>query len=263
MDSLSQEVYIIVIGCAFFLLVAIGIIFLVLVYQKRQLRFLMDKQELENQYSEELLKTRIETQEQTLNTISREIHDNIGQLLNSSKTLLVAHQRKTNNYGAELANAEEQLGQAIQELRALSRSLSGEWLEQFNFIENLNTEAARINASDRAVVKVELPPTLLMPKERQLILYRMVQEAFQNSLKHSGGNAIHIIAHQNDMHVAVSITDNGKGFNANENHTQGFGMHSIIQRARLMGGTAKWISDNTGTRVYIEVPINSNGSYEH
>ncbi|HCZ34886.1 MAG TPA: hypothetical protein DHV26_03065 [Cytophagales bacterium] len=257
MDSLSQEVYIIVIGCAFFLLVATGIIFLVLIYQKRQLRFLMDKQELENRYSEELLKTRIETQEQTLNTISREIHDNIGQLLNSSKTLLVAHQRKTNSSGAELTNAEEQLGHAIQELRALSRSLSGEWLERFNFYENLNTETARINAVNGVKVKLNLPASIPMVKERQLVLYRMVQEAFQNSLKHSGGNVIHITARQNDSHIAISIADNGKGFNTAD-HTQGFGMNSITQRAKLMGGTARWVSDNTGTGVHIEVPLTTN-----
>lgn len=257
MDSLSQEVYIIVIGCAFFLLVATGIIFLVLIYQKRQLRFLMDKQELESRYSEELLKTRIETQEQTLNTISREIHDNIGQLLNSSKTLLAAHQRKVNNTGPEFQNAEAQLSQAIHELRALSRSLNGEWLERFNFYENLNTETARINAVDGVQVKLNLPTSIPMVKERQLVLYRMVQEAFQNSLKHSGGNVIHITARQNDSHIAISITDNGKGFNTAD-HIQGFGMNSITQRAQLMGGTAHWVSDNTGTGVYIEVPLTTN-----
>jgi signal transduction histidine kinase len=254
MDSLSQEVYIIVIGCAFFLMVATGIIFLVLIYQKRQLRFLMDKQELESRYSEELLKTRIETQEQTLNTISREIHDNIGQLLNSSKALLAAHQRKVNNAGPEFQNAEAQLSQAIHELRALSRSLNGEWLERFNFYENLNTETARINAVDGVQVKLDLPTSISMVKERQLVLYRMVQEAFQNSLKHSGGNVIHITARQNDLHIAISIADNGKGFNTAD-HIQGFGMNSITQRAKLMGGTARWVSDNTGTGVHIEVPL--------
>lgn len=255
MESLSQEVYIIVIGCAFFLVVATGIIFLVLIYQKRQLRFLMDKQELESRYSQELLKIRIETQEQTLNTLSREIHDNIGQLLNSSKTLLAAHQRKVNNTAPEIQSAEQQLSRAIHELRALSRSLNGEWLERFNFYENLNTETARINAVDGVQIKLDLPAVIPMLPERQLILYRMVQEALQNALKHSGGNLIQITAHQNDSHLAIKIADNGKGFDAAENHTQGFGMNSITQRARLMGGTAHWVSDNTGTEVHVEVPL--------
>jgi signal transduction histidine kinase len=260
MDSLSQEVYIIVIGCAFFLLVATGIIFLVLIYQKRQLRFLMDKQELESRYSEELLKTRIEVQEQTLNTISREIHDNIGQLLNSSKTLLAAHQRKVNQTGIEFQHAEEQLGRAIQELRALSRALNSEWLEGFNFYENLSAEAARINATDHVHVKLDLPVSLPMHKERQLLLYRMVQEAFQNSLKHSGGNLIHITTRQNDSHICISVVDNGKGFNANDNTNSGFGMNSITQRARLMGGAVRWVSDNAGTGVHIEVPLTTSSS---
>jgi signal transduction histidine kinase len=259
MDSLSQEVFIIVIGCAFFLLVATGIIFLVLIYQKRQLRFLIDKQEMESRYAEELLKTRIETQEQTLSTVSREIHDNIGQLLNSSKVLFAAHQRKVNQVGIEFQNAEEQLGRAIHELRALSRALSSEWLERFNLQENLQIEAARINAIDGVQVKVDMPVAIAMLKERQLVLYRMVQEAFQNSLKHSGGNSIHITALQHDSHITVSIIDNGKGFHENET-TPGFGMNSIRQRARLMGGTTRWISNNTGTEVHIEVPLTTSSS---
>ena len=212
MDSLSQEVYVIVIGCAFFLLVAIGIIFLVLIYQKRQLRYILEKRQLQNQYTEELLKTRLETQEQTLNMVSKEIHDNIGQLLNSSKILIGVAQRRLNTTEETLQIANETLGHAIQELRTLSKSLSKDWLEQFDLIQNLDTEVARINAADGIRLSVTHPPTLTMPKERQLVLFRIVQESFQNALKHSEAGNIHIVIEQREGQLHAIITDDGKGF---------------------------------------------------
>jgi signal transduction histidine kinase len=255
MDSLSQEVYVIVIGCAFFLLVAIGIIFLVLIYQKRQMKYILEKRQLQNQYTEELLKTRIETQEHTLNTLSKEIHDNIGQLLNSSKILIGVAQRRLAAPEETLQTANETLGQAIQELRTLSKSISKDWLEQFDLIQNLQTEAARINAANGIRVYVTHSPTLTMPKERQLILFRMVQESFQNALKHSGARTIHIQIDQTDDYLIVTITDDGTGFDHNAAH-QGFGITNIKLRTTLLGGNVQWKSARPGTQIRIQVPIN-------
>jgi signal transduction histidine kinase len=255
MDSLSQEVYVIVIGCAFFLLVAIGIIFLVLIYQKRQLRYILEKRQLQNQYTEELLKTRLETQEQTLNMISKEIHDNIGQLLNSSKILIGVAQRRLNTTEETLQIANETLGHAIQELRALSKSLSKDWLEQFDLIQNLDAEVARINAADGIRLSVTHPPTLTMPKERQLVLFRIVQESFQNALKHSEARNIHIVIEQRAGQLQASITDDGKGLDPDPSRP-GFGITNIKMRTALMGGTVQWKPAQPGTEVLIQIPIN-------
>jgi signal transduction histidine kinase len=251
MKSLSQEVTLIVIGCGFFLLVAIGIIILILIYQKKQLRFIYEKKELQGQYTEELLKTRLETQEQTLNMLSKEIHDNIGQLLNSAKMLVGVAQRKLTTPEETLHTANETLGQAIQELRTLSKSLSSEWLEQFNFIENINAEAARINASHSITMTVQHPPQLIMAKDRQLVLFRIVQEAFQNSLKHGEATHIRIYAEQQNGQLIVRVEDDGKGFDLTK---EGFGITNIKHRATLLGGTAMWKSLAPGTQVCLEIP---------
>jgi len=254
MDSLSQEVYVIVIGCTFFLLVAIGIIFLVLIYQKRQLRYMLEKRQLQNQYTEELLKTRLETQEQTLNTLSKEIHDNIGQLLNSSKVLISVAQRRIATPEETLQTANETLEQAIQELRALSKSLSKDWLEQFDFIENLNREAARINAADGIRLSVASSTHLTMSKERQLVLFRIVQESFQNALKHSKASNIQITIEQPNGQIEVRIADNGKGFDDSDPAREGFGITNIKLRTALMGGTVQWKPLQPGTEVKIQLP---------
>lgn len=253
--DISQEVTLIAIACAFFLLVAIGIIILILIYQKKQLRYNYEKKELQNQYTEELLKTRLESQEQTLDTISKEIHDNIGQLLNSAKMLIGVAQRKLPTPEETLQTANDTLGQAIEELRTLSKSLNKEWLEQFSFIENLQAEAARINASLRISMQVEVPHELALPRDRQLVLYRMVQEAFQNSLKHGEATRIRIEAKQQNGSLHVQVEDDGKGFNAADSTLAGFGITNIKHRVALLGGTVKWNSLNPGTLVLFQIPL--------
>lgn len=248
----TQEIYIIVIASVFLLLVAVGIISLLLVYQKRQLRYQFEKQQLQNQYSEELLKTRIETQEHTLNTVSREIHDNIGQLLNSSKMLIGVAQRAPQP--DTLQTAADTLALAIQELRSLSKSLNNEWLEQFSFTENLEAEMKRINASNKIRMTVEQVP-LTMPKDRQLVLYRIVQETFQNALKHGEPSHIHITLRMVNGHLHINITDDGKGFDLQDPSRQGFGITNIKLRTALLGGTVQWKAGHPGTVVLIQIPI--------
>jgi len=256
MSSLSQELLIISIASAFFLLVAVGIIILILVYQKKQLRYILEKAELQNQFQQELLKTRLEAQEDTLNWLGKELHDNLGQLLNSSKVLVGVAQR-TSDTGDTLTMVSDTLSQAITEVRNLSKSLSHEWLEQFSFIENLKAESARINATREIVMTVEHPENIALPRDRQLILFRMVQEAFQNSLKHGQASRIRVAADHDEKLLRVVIEDDGKGFDTLDKNKSGFGMNSIKHRASLLGGTAQWSSGAQGTTVQILLPQNA------
>jgi two-component system, NarL family, sensor kinase len=252
--DISQEVTLIVIGSFFFLLVAIGIIILVLVYQKKQLRFIYEKRQLKNQFQEELLKSRLEAQEETLTNLSREIHDNIGQLVSSAKMLVGVASRKLPDVGDTLHQADQSLSQAMNELRAISKSLSTEWLEQFNFYENLQNEAGRVSTSGEITIHVSHEGAIALSKERQLILFRMVQESIQNAIKHSRASNIYIKANPKEDNLVISIEDNGDGFDVNDSNKQGIGMNNIKHRAALIGGEVQWRSDNKGTKVSIIIP---------
>ncbi len=255
MDNLSQEIIIVVIGAAFFLLVAVGIIILLLIYQKKQLQYILEKQELKNQFQRELLKTRIEAQEETLNHVGRELHDNVGQLMSSSKLLVNVANRELPAPLETLQLADETICKAIQELRALSKSLNKEWLEKFNFIDNLIAEANRINASKEFVMTLVHPDEVNMGREKQLILFRVVQEAFQNSIKHGKAQHIKIEVKQNETAIDIAVEDNGKGFDATDTLLHGVGMTNIKNRATMMGGTVKWKSGGAGTLVAIQIPL--------
>lgn len=254
MDILSQEITIILVGSAFFLLVAIGIIVLLLIYQKRQLQFILEKQELSNQFQKELLTTRLEAQEETLNQLSRELHDNVGQLLSSAKLLVGVARRALTTPMEELELAEETVSKAITELRSMSKSLNKDWLEKFNFIENLNAEADRINATKEFEMIIHQPESIHLSSEHQLVLFRIVQEAFQNSLKHGKANQIKIVVAQSERQVDVVIEDNGKGFNVMDTSLPGVGMINIKNRALMLGGSAQWQSSGSGTSVTVRIP---------
>ncbi len=257
MDILSQEITIIVVGSAFLLLVAVGMIVLFLVYQKRQLKLLLEKKELSNQFQRELLKTRLEAQEETLNQLGEDLHDNIGQLLSSSKFLIGVAER-SDTPSATLQMADDTISKAIRELRAMSKALNTEWLEKFSLIENLQTETDRISASRELAVTLQHPPSIDMPVDRQMMLFRIVQEALQNSIKHGKASHVSIMAEQQEKDLHVSIADNGKGFDVNDASIHGVGVTNIKHRAKLMGGTALWKSDREGTSVIIQLPLYAN-----
>lgn len=243
---------------SFFLLVAVGIIVLFLVYQKKQLRYLLEKKELSNQFQRELLKTRLEAQEETMSKLSTELHDNIGQLLSSSKFLIGVASRASHSLPENLQMAEETISKAIQEVRALSKSLSTEWLEKFSLLENLQAESDRIRISKVLQVTMKHPDTIDMPTDRQMILFRIVQEALQNAIKHGQASNISIEVTQAEDQLRVSVDDDGKGFDIDNSSLHGVGINNIRHRAKLLGGTANWNSTGHGTSVSIQLPTHGN-----
>jgi signal transduction histidine kinase len=256
MDSLSQEITIIVIASAFFLMVAIGIIIIILIHQKKQLRYIYEKQELQNQFQKELLKTRLEVHDETLDKLSKELHDNIGQLMSTAKVLIGTARRTLPDSLETLQLAGDTVSTAIGEIRALSKSLNTDWLEKFDFFENLRTEAARINASKEYTMSIFHPERIDMVIDQQLMLFRIVQEAFQNSLKHGKADHINIKVEQNERdHLSVIIEDDGNGFDVHDITRHGLGMTNIKNRAAIMGGTAVWKSGEKGTSVLIKLPL--------
>lgn len=254
MDNLRQEIVIILIASAFFLLVAVGIIILILFYQKKQLLNRLENINLQNQFQQELMKTRLEARDETLDKMSKELHDNVGQLLSSSLVLINVAKRSSEPQES-LQMAGEGLSKAIQELRALSKSLNSEWLEKFDLFENLRAEAARLNASREFTMTVSHPDAIPLSADRQLMVFRIVQEAVQNALKHGQADHINVLAEKSDTHLNVAIEDDGTGFDVNDSHQQGLGMTNIRNRATVLGGKATWKSDEKGTSVLIQLPL--------
>jgi len=243
-------------GAAIFSILVFFIIIFLVLYQKRYYRYIRETQDLQNSFQREILKTQLETQEETFYQIGEEIHDNIGQLLSSTKLLLGITERSLQNVPDPLRTAQETLGKAIAELRSLSKSLNKEWLHQFNLIQNLETEIERISTAN--VIKVELQTNIkLLPlaPESQVMLFRIIQEAMHNSIKHANAKTIFIRIEMNGL-INVSIVDDGSGFQQTKKEMNGVGIINMKHRTNLLGGTIEWSpGEKNGTKVLIKLPF--------
>lgn len=252
----NNSTTVIVITCIFFV-AAFFMLFYIMLFIERKKRFIDEKQTMEQAFQQQLLQSQIETQEETFSALGKELHDNIGQLLNSTKLLIGITQRTLKDYPDTLTTADETLGTAIQELRSLSKSMNKEWLQQFNLVENLETEVKRINAADGMELHFRYEGNLPFKSDEQIILFRIVQEALQNAIKHANAKHVYIELSENvDAKLfIVSVRDDGQGLRRDNMPTTGLGMINMQHRVKLLGGVVEWNSSADGTTVKIQLPI--------
>jgi signal transduction histidine kinase len=258
----SEEIRLTIIGVTFLLLFfGLTIIFLIFIFSKKNQLYQKEKEILRSNFELTISQSRLETQEETMSLLSKELHDNIGQLLNSTKLLIGVTQRSLEISPETLNIAEETVGKAIQEIRSLSKSMNKQWLEQFSLLENLQAEIIRINAAGIMHIKLSHSGTLILEADKQIILFRIVQETLQNAIKHARANSIDINIVNTPGNLIITVTDNGVGMDAEA--AKGMGILNIKHRAGLLGGEAVWNTEpKEGTTVSISIPIKEL-NYEH
>lgn len=258
MDRLSQEVSIIVISSAFFLLVAVGIILLVLVYQKKQNQYLQDRAAMKAAFEKELLEAQLDVQELTLKNIAQEIHDNIGQTLSLAKlNLNTITPEKQALIPEKIANAKELVGKAILDLRTLSKTLHTEAVLAIGLKEAIEMELRLVQKAGALQTQLSTSGTATgIDPKKELILFRAVQEALNNAIKHSGAGRIEVHLHYTPELLQVCIKDNGKGFAPlAPGSSHGSGLRNMDNRARLIGGNFQVESGQSGTEIRLNLPI--------
>jgi two-component system, NarL family, sensor kinase len=261
---LNQEeiVFIAITGILTILILSITILIFFMTYQKRKLRYLHEKQQLQSQFSQTLLQTQLEIQEQTLKNISQEIHDNIGQALSLAK-LNLNTMPITNDEALQqkIRNSKELVSKAITDLRDLSRSLDTDYVQEMGLQRAIEYEMEIIRKTGTIETSMIVEGTLFrLEKQKELILFRIVQETFNNILKHANAKKIEVnINYSNDGFV-LTIEDDGKGvnlqpLNEGENNNFGLGIRNMHSRAKLIGADFNMTSKiGEGTEVKIVLP---------
>jgi signal transduction histidine kinase len=251
----NEEIfYSVIVGVALILFLVIIFIISVVRYKTRLTNSVKERLQREKVFEQEILKSQLEAREATLKQISEEFHDNIGQLLSSVVMLLGATERSLPVLPPTLEAAQQTLSKAIQEIRFLSKSLNKDWLSQYNLLDNLNEEVTRINSGGFLKIHLEVHTDVLpLSTEHQVILFRILQEAIQNTIKHAKASSLHIGVHC-DNEVKIKFIDDGIGFNP-EATTKGLGILNMKNRVALLNGTVQWqISEGQGTQLFISLP---------
>jgi two-component system, NarL family, sensor kinase len=229
-------------------------------YQQKQNAYFKDIETMQALHENTLLQSQVEIQEQTLQNISREIHDNIGQKLTLAKLHLNGFDfTHTNTARLKINELIIIIGEISNDLSDLSHSMSSEIVFNNGLAKALEFETVQLARS--GMYKTSFSATgdpILMESGNELIVFRMVQEALNNIVKHASASVISISLHHSNNALTIQVQDNGKGFNIAE-IKHGIGLQNIKKRAAMLNGTVVINSRiYGGTEVKIKIPMYGN-----
>lgn len=198
--------------------------------------------QIQEQFTFQLL----QNTEEERSRIANELHDSVNHDLLTLK----------NNLTHGKTIQVEDVSQVIEEVRNISRNLHPA------ILETLGLEASIENLCERLTevglfTTCEIDYQHKLNKNKELQLYRIVQEALNNTLKHGKANAAKVIITSLENHLHLEIKDNGNGFNVNEqlNNPKSFGLQSILQRAKAIMAKINIDSSSSGTIILIKIPV--------
>lgn len=262
-DKADQSIVIFVLTSILLIVLLISfIVTIVYRYQQKQNNFFKDIETLKASYENTLLLSQLEIQEQTFQNISREIHDSIGQKLTLAKlhlnTLDFNNKSITHD---QVTDSVRMIGEAINDLTDVSRSMSSEIVLSNGLIKALEFEVTQLQKSGLYTISVTTSGNpIFMEASTELMLFRIVQEAINNIIKHAEAKVIDLSLHYNSTILTMEITDNGKGFSV-DGTTFGTGLQNIRKRAALLKGSLTINSlDGNGTQLRVEIPLNENNN---
>jgi signal transduction histidine kinase len=196
-------------------------------------------------------------QEQERRRLSRELHDETGQALTSILLGLksIEDAQGTERFSAALAELREIVVATLQDVRRLAVELRPKALDDFGLVPALErlTSSFAEHTGIAAHLESRLPEARL-PSEIETVLYRVVQEALTNVVKHAQAEHVSVILHSKPGRVAIVIEDDGRGFGAG-GEPDGIGLLGMRERVGLVGGSlAVESSSGVGTTIVVEVP---------
>ncbi len=252
--EISEIGKLVIILTGLFLLMGLFVLSFFLVYRKNQNA---KECQIEN-LNQALMQTQIEIQEQTLKTIAQEIHDNIGQVLSLAKLNLNTFPVITDAaIQTKMDDTKQLISKAIIDLRDLSRSLHGDKINELGLDQAISAELKFLQNTGQFTTKLLITGNpYKMASQKEMVLFRMVQEAMNNVIKHSKAKNIEVQLQYQQEVFQLTITDNGIGFNpAKLQPAQtGIGLKSMQNRAALIGGIFSVISGaEKGTCIAIKI----------
>lgn len=233
---------IITFGTLFLLLITSFIVVFVLIHRHQSRMNIIEKEELKNAFQQEMLKAQLEMKEKTLQFIAQEIHDGVGQILSLAKLNLNTIQLEdTNPFKEKISDTKDLLKRAIQDLRHMSKSLNSDFLSNQQLTESIRMELDQIRRTGYYTTNMEVKgDERNIDPEKGLIVFRIVQENFNNIIKHAHANNISVVLNYEPRYLNMTIKDNGTGFklssiNKNGGKDKGTGIGNMYRRARMVG----------------------------
>ena len=215
--------------------------------------------DLSERVSRDAVRRVVEAQEVERARLARELHDETGQALTSILLGLKALEDRveTDDRGSAIAELRELVVATLQDVRRLAVELRPAALDDFGLVPAL--ERLRDTVTEQSDVSVGFQSDLAdqrLSRETETALYRIVQEALTNVLKHAAATRVTVRLSQRERSVELIVQDDGAGFDPQAVREGGLGLTGMQERVALLGGRlVVESSEGAGTMLRAEVPL--------
>lgn len=239
------------------LLLAVMVILFFVTFQKRKNKLLLDQIEKQKAFDEEISRTQSEIQEQTLKHIGWELHDNVGQLLvYASMQLNMIISKAPDDLKDKVNETSDIVKESLKEVRSLSKSLNNDVILNMGFEDSISNELNRLKRMKFSSTEliIEGSQKAIENKKHEIVLFRILQEFFSNSVKYSEAESLKVTLDYQDTQLLIIASDNGKGFDI-ASAEKGSGLINMKSRAELINATFDLTSQpNEGVTLKINYP---------
>jgi signal transduction histidine kinase len=239
------------------MLFAFTLVIFLITHKKKRYQDLLEKQQMESNYQNQLLQSKLEVQEQSFKYFSEEIHDNVGQVLSIVKMQLygIKSTSREQEVITKATDCTELLGKAINDLRNISHTLSSTFINNAGLADAVEKDLEYIRSARNVQCTLHRSGTEYeLENEKELLVFRIIQEAIGNAVKHASASAIDVYLHYQPEKLNVVIADNGKGFDTGKVSKNGIGLSNMHVRAELLNGNLEVISEkDKGTTITFSI----------
>jgi signal transduction histidine kinase len=260
-SGISSALFIGTIGMLF---LTIGLIVFIIFHQRKVIKYQSKMQDMETAQQKVLLSASIKLQEEERQRIAADLHDDAGPLLATARLYLnenLVNQEKAQQLQS-IFSAKQIIDETIQLIRNISHSLMPPTLKNFGLESAVNDFFQKINGSGSINVNSRFHDykTRLKP-EKELLIFRVIQELINNVLKHSNASFIHLTQHNGEENMLIRLHHDGRGLNHDDfirmsNSNVGLGLKNIQSRLRVIHGDILFEQDASQSfyKVTIDIP---------
>jgi len=243
----------IIIGLLFVCLVILFCILIIKLFMHKVKSYTRMLYEKDLAFQQTLTEAILETKEHVLNNISQELHDDAGQQLTYINFMVENLKLDAPELEVPLQQLSESLVTVSNSVRRISHSLNGQMLVQEDIVRAIKFEAERLKHIKglKVVFMSDADETQNLGSGKQIVIFRIFQETINNVLKHAGASELSIGIKTQPV-FALTVTDNGRGFNysAVKQSGKGMGLSTQESRAHLVGLSIKILSsEGSGTTI--------------
>lgn len=243
-------------------LLAATVLFGYVFLRNRKKTQLLKLQQLESEQRQKTTVAVMRAEEDERKRIAGDLHDSVAQKMVVAKMNLESLGQKINTFGEHEQKIYSSISNLLDESAAEVRNLSHSMMPQA-FVHSGLTDAVKdfLDKIDSRKLKINFGAEGnfgSIPEEKALMIYRIIQEAVQNVLKHAGATNLDIAMIAENNEADITIEDNGKGFDINAVSENSMGMKNIRSRTEYLGGKLEISSEpGRGTLMAFYIPLDS------